>query len=90
MTDAPREIDLHRMRLESALRFLEQEVTYCSARGISPLRVVVGRGWHSPGQRPVLAPAVREWLLGPRGRALGVRECREDARGGALLVRIAP
>lgn len=84
----PREIDLHRMKVDSALRFLTQELTYCRARGVEDLLVIVGRGWHSPGQRPVLGPAVRSWLEGPKGRALGVVECREEARGGALRLRI--
>ena len=84
----PREIDLHRMKVETALGQLEQELTYCRAGGVRSLRVIVGRGWHSPGQRPVLAPAVRTWLLGPKGRALGVKDCQAENRGGALLVRL--
>ena len=84
----PREIDLHGMRVETALRFLTQELTYCRSRRIGELLVIVGRGWHSPGQRPVLGPAVRRWLEGPEGRALGVVEHREEAAGGALRLRL--
>ena len=83
-----RTIDLHGFRVETALRHLEQELTYCRARRISPVLVVTGRGWGSPGGRPVLAPRVRAWLEGPEGRALGVVECRPVARGGALSVRL--
>ncbi len=84
----PRELDLHGLRVESALRFLVQELTYCRSRGIRELLVIVGRGWHSPGQRPVLGPAVRAWVLSPEGRAHGVVNCRPTARGGALLLRL--
>jgi DNA-nicking Smr family endonuclease len=83
-----REIDLHGMKVSSALRFLTQELTFCRARRIGLLRVVVGRGWNSRGQQPVLGPAVRAWLQGPEGRALGVVDCKPDGRGGALLVRV--
>ena len=88
MSEAARQIDLHGMRVESALRRLEQELTYCRARKVSPLLVVVGRGWHSPGQKPVLGPAVRKWLDGPGGKALGVADCQPVHQGGALLVRL--
>ena len=84
-----RKVDLHGRGLRSALRHLEQELTFCRARRMSPVLVVTGRGWNSPGQEPVLGPAVRAWLDGPEGRALGVVECRLVHKGGALLVRIS-
>ncbi len=88
MSGPAREIDLHGRGVESALRHLEQELTYCRARGVSPVLVIVGRGWNSPGQRPVLGPAVRKWLEGRSGRELGVVECRSQNQGGAFLVRL--
>lgn len=90
LPEPARELDLHGLSVAQAKRRLEQELTLCRARRLSPLRVVTGRGWQSPGGRPVLAPAVRAWLEGPEGRALGVRECRVVARGGALWVRLEP
>ena len=88
MSEPVREIDLHGRRVEGALRFLEQELTYCRARRLSPVLVIVGRGWHSPGQRAVLAAAARAWLEGPRGRGLGVAGLKVSNQGGAFLVDV--
>jgi len=83
------EIDLHGLDVPRALARLEQELTFCRARRISPVLVIAGRGWGSAGRKPVLAPATRAWLAGPAGRALGVVECRPTGRGGAFWVRLA-
>ena len=82
------QVDLHRRGVASALRHLEQELTYCRSRRLSPVLVVTGRGWHSPGQKSVLTPAVQTWLQGREGRALGVTGCQLTHGGGALLVRL--
>ncbi len=83
-----REIDLHGLGIERARARLEEELTFCRARRLSPLLVITGRGWNSPGQKPVLGPVLSAWLKGPAGRALGVAECRSTSAGGALLVSL--
>ena len=83
------EIDLHGLDVARALARLEQELTFCRARRISPVLVIAGRGWGSSLGKPVLAPAARAWLEGPAGRALGVVDCRPTGRGGAFWVRLA-
>ena len=89
LPDPAREIDLHGLPVERALARLEHELVFCRARRISPVLVITGRGWGSAGGRSVLGPAVRSWIEGASGRALGVRECRPTARGGALWLRLS-
>ena len=82
------EIDLHGMGQASALARLVEQLTFCRARRMTPVLVITGRGWGSEGGRAVLAPAVKDWLEGAEGRALGVVECRPQHRGGAFWVRL--
>ena len=84
------ELDLHGLRVEPARRRLERELHACRVRGLGALRVIVGRGWGSPGQKPVLGPAIEAWLATPEARSLGVRSCSRAARGGALELRLGP
>ena len=84
-----REVDLHGLTVPGALKRVEQELTFCRARRLSPVLVITGRGWGNPDGRSRLGPAVRTWLEGREGRALGVRECRPVHDGGALWVRLA-
>ncbi len=83
-----RELDLHGLTVASALKRVNEELTYCRARRLSPVLVITGRGWGNPDGRARLLPAVRTWLEGREGRALGVRECRAVHEGGALWVRL--
>jgi len=81
------EIDLHGLTRERAIERLEQELTRYRAHGVAQVTIIVGRGWGSPRQNSVLAPAVDRWLeaSGPR---LGVVEVQVVARGGARRVRL--
>lgn len=83
-----REVDLHGLTVARALARVNEELTYCRARRMSPVLFITGRGWGNPDGRSRLAPAVRAWLEGREGRALGVRECRPVHDGGALWVRL--
>ena len=83
-----REVDLHGLTVARALARVEAELTYCRARRLSPVLVITGRGWGNPDGRSRLGPAVRAWLEGREGRALGVLECRVVSDGGALWVRL--
>lgn len=84
------EIDLHGKKVEQALRHLEEVLTRLRVARILHLRIITGRGWGSPEGRARLKPAVKEWLSGPQGERLGVKEVREAARGGALDIRLSP
>lgn len=83
------ELDLHGFRVEQAVRRLQQELHASRVRGLSGLRVLVGRGWGSPGQRAVLGPAIETWLKGPEARALGVLSFARANQGGALDLRLS-
>lgn len=83
-------LDLHGSTVDAAKRRLEQELHACRIRGVVKLTVVVGRGWGSPGQRPVLGPALEAWLRGPEARARGVRAFKRVAKGGALELDLGP
>ena len=82
-------IDLHGLTLASALKRLEEAIYTCRARGGRRALVITGRGWGSPGQRPVLAPAVESWLKSDGARRLGVTSFRRAHRGGAFEVEIS-
>ncbi|MFT4540836.1 MAG: DNA-nicking Smr family endonuclease [Planctomycetota bacterium] len=82
------EIDLHGLRVAQALRHLKLRLTVCRSMSIPRVRIITGRGWGSPGGKARLKPAVEEWLLGPEGRALGVREISEASQGGAWDVML--
>lgn len=82
------EVDLHGLTVARALARVEAELTFCRARRMSPVLIITGRGWGNPDGRSRLAPAVRAWLEGREGRALGVRECRAVHDGGAFWVRL--
>ncbi len=84
------EIDLHGMKVEQALRHLERALASLRVARVRRVRVITGRGWGSPGGKSRLKPAVREWLVGPEGRRLGVRELSEAARGGAWDLMVDP
>ena len=83
-------IDLHGLTVEAARRRLEQELHACRLRGTTRLRVVVGRGWGSPGQRSVLGPALETWLGGPEARSRGVQRVSRAAKGGAFELELTP
>ncbi len=79
-----REIDLHGLPPEQALHRLAQEIHATRVRGGRRLRVITGRGWGNPTQKPVLRGRVEAWLRGPEGNRAGVRGLTVVAKGGAL------
>ena len=88
-SDRPITVDLHGLRPEQALRRLAQELHAARVRGEEELLVITGRGWGNAEQKPVLRRRVEEWLRGPEGRRLGVREACVTSKGGALRVLLA-
>lgn len=87
---AERKVDLHRKSVAQGLAALEAELAYCRAGRVSPILVITGRGAHNPGGKPILKPAVVDWLRGPKGQGYGVVEVRETPwTEGALWVRLA-
>lgn len=78
------ELDLHGFRGEEALGRLEAFVKTARAQGLVKLRVVHGRGLHSP-QEAVLKPRLRSWLSAQAG--LSWENAPRDQGGdGATLI----
>ncbi|MEM9381522.1 MAG: Smr/MutS family protein [Planctomycetota bacterium] len=82
------EVDLHGCTVDRAERRLREELTRCRAAGRSPVLVITGKGYGSPGGNGVLGPAVEAWLKGREGVALGVSGVRRMRTGGALEVTL--
>jgi DNA-nicking Smr family endonuclease len=82
---------LRKMPLELALSRLQTFLSAKRALGTRELIVVVGKGHGSPEGKPILGPAVREWLA----RNPDLIEAYEEAPAreggaGAILVRLRP
>jgi DNA-nicking Smr family endonuclease len=89
MEPAPvREIDLHGLGVDPALRRVRQELHAARVQGSERLVLVTGAGWGNREQKPVLREALERWLRTPEARALGVREVTRVHRGGALELRL--
>jgi len=86
--DEAREVDLHGMRPELALRRLAQELHTARVQGESELLIICGRGWGNREQKPVLRTHLEAWLGSPAARAAGVRSHQRVAKGGALLMQL--
>jgi DNA-nicking Smr family endonuclease len=84
--DEPELVDLHGLSVQQALRRVAQALHAARVRRRTRLLVVTGAGWGNPDWKPVLRPRVEEWLRGPEGRALGVKDVRRVHRDGALDV----
>ena len=86
--EEPREVDLHGMRPELALRRLGQELHAARLRGEAELLVICGRGWGNLEQKPVLRGRLESWLKSAEGRQAGVQEWQVVAKGGALRLQL--
>ena len=82
------ELDLHGLRVPEALAEVQRFVARAEAQGVSEVRVVCGKGRHSPEGVGVLRTAVVGWLdtHGYRGRYR--RDMDRDGLDGALYVRL--
>lgn len=58
-------VDLHGLQRVAAIERLNGAIADAAARGHAVLRVVHGRGLHSPGGQPALRDAVRDALVRP-------------------------
>ena len=82
---------LRKMPLELALSTLERFLRAKQYLGEEELIVIVGKGHGSPGGKPVLAPAVQEWLDSHPRLVAGTETAPAHEGGtGAILVRLRP
>lgn len=81
------ELDLHGVKFEDAVSTAVSFVEDCHARGLLKIRIITGKGLHSPGGRSVIRPeiinsvqfhhCVRECILHPKA---------EDGGSGAIIL----
>lgn len=86
--EASPELDLHGLRVPEALEAVERSLRDAEGSGLSRLRIVCGKGRHSPGGIGVLREAVTGWLdaHGYAGRYR--RDTERDGRDGAVWVEL--
>jgi len=82
------EIDLHGMTRQEAIDLLCERLSQAQRAGIRIVRIVHGRGLHSPQRKPILREAIYEWFqLGP-GAAFALAVCPEKGSGGGASIVI--
>jgi len=58
----PGEIDLHGLYVKEAIAYTDQNIAEARARGDKELRLIVGKGIHSPNHAAKLKPAIEELM----------------------------
>lgn len=83
-------LDLHGLGVRAALAATERFLIESQAAGIREVRIVYGKGRHSPGGRGVLREVVPRWLAVEGGRWVEQADPEPDARGedAAIVVRL--
>jgi hypothetical protein len=76
----PPQVLLRLLRFEDAMVRLETQLRAFQRHGTHEVLVVHGKGQHSPGGRPVIAPAARQARRRSLDAALPERGRRRDAR----------
>ncbi|PCH43885.1 Smr-domain-containing protein [Wolfiporia cocos MD-104 SS10] len=59
---APGEVDLHGLHVKEAITFTDREIKKARRRGDAKLRLIVGKGLHSPQGMAKLKPAIEEMM----------------------------
>ncbi len=87
-------LDLHGLGVKDAIAATEHFLRDAQREGIARVRIVYGKGRHSPGGRGVLREVVPRWLAGDGRPFVVSAEPEPDARGedAAIVVelRVAP
>ena len=87
-TQTDQSIDLHGETVDAAIIMLEQACQELIAAKGRVLRVIHGRGLHSPNGEPILKQAVYAWLrCGPlSGYILAAIPCPKSSGGACLIL----
>jgi DNA-nicking Smr family endonuclease len=82
------ELDLHGLRVPEALDRVAAALATAEAEGLGKLRIICGKGRHSPGGKGVLREAVAGWLdaHGYAGRYR--RRVEGDGLDGSILLEL--
>ena len=85
--EPPPAVHLRQLRADEALAKLAGEVAVHRARGTRELLVVHGKGLHSEGGQPIIAPLVRRWIKDHPEDVASWRPAPRDWGGeGALVI----
>lgn len=80
------ELDLHGLTLAQARQRLADFLARACGQRLRCVRVIHGKGFSSPGMRPVLKPQVRHWLRQDDRVLAYTTAPAHDGGGGALYV----
>ena len=80
------DIDLHGLTVAEARLRLADFLLHAGGRRLRCVRVIHGKGFSSPGMRPVLKPAVRAWLRQDDRVLAYATALPRDGGGGAVYV----
>jgi DNA-nicking Smr family endonuclease len=91
-SSGPPRLDLHGLGVRDAIAATERFLTDARAAGIDEVRIVYGKGRHSPGGRGVLREVIPRWLAGDGRRWVAQADPEPDTRGedATMLVRLRP
>ncbi len=82
VADVQPTLDLHGLSVKEALRLTEEFVSASFRVGISPVRIVYGKGLNSPGGKGILREVIPRWCQ-KEGKAWVSSVRREvDGKGG--------
>ncbi|KAF8647175.1 hypothetical protein AX16_007004 [Volvariella volvacea WC 439] len=76
----PGEIDLHGLYVKEAIAYTDEALENAKGRGITELRVIVGKGLHSTGGNAKIKPAIEELMRKHRLQA------ELDPRNAGVLI----
>lgn len=80
------ELDLHGLTVAQARQRLADFLALACGQRLRCVRVIHGKGFSSPGMRPVLKPQVRHWLRQDDRVLAYTTAAANDGGGGALYV----
>ena len=79
-------IDLHGMTVDAAREYLLEFLTECEADGSRNIIIVHGKGYSSPGKKPVIKPMVNRWLRAAPNVLAFCSALPKDGGTGAVYV----
>jgi len=79
----PGEVDLHGLYVKEAITYTGQSIVEARARGDKEIRLIVGKGIHSPNQAAKLKPAIEELM-----QSYDLAATIDPQNSGVLIVRL--
>jgi len=79
----PGEVDLHGLYVKESIAYTDQSIAEARARGDKEIRLIVGKGIHSPNHAAKLKPAIEE-LMQKHNLSAEI----DPQNSGVLIVRL--